>query len=232
MKILASYLEKKFVKIVPKVLKSFGVPLLTLLTTMVLTFIVVGPIMTWVSYAIGYLVKGVYDLSPVLCGLVLGGTWQVLVMFGVHWSLTPIGYNNFSLFGYDPIMCLMYGTPFAAAGSVLGVMYRERHNGNQPLSLSTALTCFVGITEPALYGVTIPRKRPFIAGLIGGGIGGAIMGFFGSKIYTPLAGGIFALPNFIAPEGIAIGFIGAVIAIITGFAASFAITILTYKKEM
>lgn len=229
---LAAKLEKKLKVIVPKVLQMFAVPMLTLLITMVITFLFVGPVITWISSLISVFIKASYDLNPIVAGILLGGLWQVFVMFGVHWGLTPIGLNNFSIFGFDPIMCLMYGTPFATAGSVLGVLVKTKDPELKALSLPAALMCFIGVTEPAIYGITLPRKRPFIAGLVGGAIGGGILGAFGSKIYTPLAGGIFAIPNFIAETGIDAGFYGAIIAVTIAFLTAFIGTVIFYKEEI
>ena len=229
---LAAKLEKKLKVIVPKVLQMFAVPMLTLLITMVITFLFVGPVITWISSLISVFIKASYDLNPIVAGILLGGLWQVFVMFGVHWGLTPIGLNNFSIFGFDPIMCLMYGTPFATAGSVLGVLVKTKDPELKALSLPAALTCFIGVTEPAIYGITLPRKRPFIARLVGGAIGGGILGAFGSKIYTPLAGGIFAIPNFIAETGIDAGFYGAIIAVTIAFLTAFIGTVIFYKEEI
>ena len=126
---------------------------------MVITFLFVGPVITWISSLISVFIKASYDLNPIVAGILLGGLWQVFVMFGVHWGLTPIGLNNFSIFGFDPIMCLMYGTPFATAGSVLGVLVKTKDPELKALSLPAALTCFIGVTEPCyLWNHTTTKK--------------------------------------------------------------------------
>lgn len=109
--ILAAYvgskLEKWFIKVIPDVVKSFLVPFFTLLVIVPITFIVIGPIATWISSLLGQATVWAYDLSPLLAGLILGGLWQLFVMFGLHWGFIPIAMNNLAVFGYDFILALI-----------------------------------------------------------------------------------------------------------------------------
>lgn len=228
---IASKLEKRLRKVIPSAIQMFAVPMLTMLISVVLTFILFGPITIWISACISVAVKAAYDLNPIIAGMFIGSIWQVLVLFGLHWGLQPIGLNNFAQFGYDPIMCLMYGTPFATVGAVLGVMLKTKKKDVKALCVSCAATGMVGVTEPAMYGITMPRKLPYYFALVGSAIGGGILGAFGSKIYSPLAGGIFALPNYINNGIIDKGFWGAVIAVACACLSSLILTVVFWKEK-
>lgn len=236
--ILATYvgtkLEKWFAKVIPDVVKNFLVPFFTLLVIVPLTFIVIGPVATWLGKLLGEGTLWVYDLSPILTGLVVGGLWQVFVMFGLHWGLVPIAINNISVHGSDYILAFNSATSMATAGVVLGVLVATKQKKYKTLSIPAFISAVFGVSEPALYGITLPLKRPFIITLITSSIGGCIMGIMGTKAYMMGGLGVFGLPTKISPDGIDMGFWGAVIAMAANLIVGF---ILTYffgidkKKE-
>ncbi|MEY8748438.1 beta-glucoside-specific PTS transporter subunit IIABC [Bacillales bacterium AN1005] len=236
--ILATYvgtkLEKWFAKVIPDVVKNFLVPFFTLLVIVPLTFIVIGPVATWLGKLLGEGTLWVYDLSPILTGLVVGGLWQVFVMFGLHWGLVPIAINNISVHGSDYILAFNSATSMATAGVVLGVLVATKQKKYKTLSIPAFISAVFGVSEPALYGITLPLKRPFIITLITSSIGGCIMGIMGTKAYMMGGLGVFGLPTKISPDGIGMGFWGAVIAMAANLIVGF---ILTYffgidkKKE-
>ncbi|MGG5329765.1 beta-glucoside-specific PTS transporter subunit IIABC [Enterococcus sp. AZ163] len=218
-------LEKFVTKIMPSVLRSFLVPFLTVLIMVPLTFIVIGPIATWVGNILGAFVLAIYTFNPIIAGVAVGAVWQVLVMFGLHWGIIPIAINNIGVLGYDPVMVLGQSTAFATAGAVLAVIIKSRNNSVRAIGIPAFISSLFGVSEPSLYGITLPRKKPFIATLISASVGGLIMGIFGTKSYIMGGMGIFSLPNYINPEtGIGSGFYGYVIAIIVAFVLSFVLT--------
>lgn len=218
-------LEKFVTKIMPSVLRSFLVPFLTVLIMVPLTFIVIGPIATWIGNILGACVLAIYSFNPIIAGAAVGAVWQVLVMFGLHWGIIPIAINNISVLGYDPVMVLGQSTAFATAGAVLAVIIKSRNNSVRAIGIPAFISSLFGVSEPSLYGITLPRKKPFIATLISASVGGLIMGIFGTKSYIMGGMGIFSLPNYIHPEtGIGSGFYGYVIAIIVAFTLSFVLT--------
>lgn len=209
----AAKLEKILNRTVPKVVRGFFVPFFTLLITIPLTYIVIGPVATWAGLLLGNVMLGIYSFSPVIAGILIGGFWQVFIMFGLHWGFVPISLNNIATMGYDTITIAGTATPLATAGVVLGIFLKTKNKKLKEISFPAFLSALFGITEPALYGVTLPRKKTFIATLISVAVAGGIMGIFGSKKYTVGATGIFALPNSINPAtGIDEGFIGYIIA--------------------
>jgi PTS system beta-glucosides-specific IIC component len=210
-------IEKWFKKVIPDVVKTFLVPFFTLLVIVPLTFIVIGPIATWASQIIGQATVFVYDLSPVIAGLFIGAFWQVLVIFGLHWGLVPVVINNLSTFGADPVLSMMFAASFAQIGAVLGVYLKTTNKKLKSLSIPAFISGIFGVTEPAIYGITLPKKKPFFISCIGAGIGGALIGFFGSKTYMIGGLGIFMIPSFIGPNGLDMTVWGAVVAAIVAF---------------
>lgn len=214
----SSRLEKILMRMIPRVVKSFFVPFLTLIIAVPLTYLIIGPISTWAGLLLGQVLLTIYNFSPIISGIVIGGFWQVFIMFGLHWGLVPIGMNNVMTLGYDTIIIAGSATPLATAGVVLGIFLKTKSKALKELSFPAFLSAVFGITEPALYGVTLPRKKTFFATLFSVAVAGGIMGFFGSKSYTAGTTGIFAIPRFINPEtGIDRGFIGYVIAVSVAF---------------
>ncbi|SFO90400.1 beta-glucoside-specific PTS transporter subunit IIABC [Salibacterium halotolerans] len=218
---VASRFEGWLKKVIPDVVKTFLVPFFTLLIIAPLTFLVIGPIATWLGTIIGSGTIWVFELSPILAGFLLGGLWQVFVMFGLHWGLVPIGLNNISVNGSDPILAYISATSLATTGVVLGVLVKTKQKQLKSLSIPAAISSVFGVSEPAIYGITLPLKKPFIITLITSAIGGAVMGLMGTRVYMLGGLGIFGIPSKIGPDGLDMGFWGGMIAmglnVIVGF---------------
>ena len=228
---VASKAEKIFKKIIPDVVKTFLVPFFTLLVVVPLTFIAIGPVATWASNALGSVTMSIYNLSPIVAGLFIGGFWQVFVMFGLHWGLIPISMNNLSLLGSDPVVATSLLVSFAQTGVVMAIMARTKDKKLKSLCIPAVISGFFGVTEPAIYGITLPRKKPFILSCIIGAITGGILGLFGSSIYNMGGMGLFIIPSYINPAGIDKGFYGAILATIVGLVLGFIAMFVTYKDD-
>ncbi|MGC6767516.1 beta-glucoside-specific PTS transporter subunit IIABC [Enterococcus sp. LJL51] len=218
------YVERFFKKVIPNALQIICVPLAVFLVMTPLTFILIGPIGTVAGNLLGGAYNSIYGLSPLLAGAVMGGLWQVFVMFGMHWGFVPIMMLNLSEAGggIDTMMPMLLPAVMAQGGAALAVFLKSKDVKMKGLSLSAALTSIFGITEPAVYGVTLPLKKPFIAACIGGAVGGAFVAFSGAKNYVFGLVSVFSLPGFIAPDssdtsGIVSAAIGTGIAIILAF---------------
>lgn len=229
---VGSKFEKAFAKIIPDVVKMFALPLATLICIVPLTFLVIGPVATWISQLIGSGFLAIYDLSPLISGLILGGLWQVLVIFGLHWGLIPIGINNLAVYGQDTLLSLIVPASFAQTGVVLALMLRTKDKKLKALSLPAFISGIFGITEPAIYGITLPRKRPFIYSCIGAAIGGAIAGGTRTLNYVLGGLGIFELPSYIDPKnGIGHSFYMCLLAMVVAFLVGFLLQFLLFKEE-
>jgi beta-glucoside PTS system EIICBA component len=221
----AAKLEQFFAKIIPSVVRMFLVPLLTMLIIIPLTFIIIGPIATWASQLLGAASVGIYQLSPIIAGMFIGGFWLIFVMFGLHWGLVPIGINNFATLGQDPILALIFAHSFALAGALLAVMIRTKNKKTKTLTPPAIVSAIFGVTEPGMYGVALPLKRPFVITIIASAIGGAILGVFGTLGYNMAGLGVFQIPSFIHPEeGLNLAFYGSIISMIVSGILGFVLT--------
>ena len=218
---LASKVERLLKKIVPDVVKTFIVPFLTLLLVVPVTFMAIGPVATIAANKLGDITLAVYNFSPILAGLFIGGFWQVFVMFGLHWGLIPLAMNNLAVLGYDPIVASSIAVCFAQTGVVMAIAAKTKNKKLRSLCIPSIISGFFGVTEPAIYGITLPRKKPFILSCVVGALTGGILGVFGSRIFMVGGMGIFAIPTFIGPAGIDKSFLGIIVASIVGLIVGF-----------
>src|SRR5581483_3522415 len=189
------------------------------------TFIVIGPVSTWASNLIGTATVGIYHLSPIITGILLAGFWQVLVIFGLHWGIVPIAINNIAAFKADPILSMVFAASFAQIGAVLAVIMKAKGTKLKSLGIPAVISGIFGVTEPSIYGITLPLKKPFIMSCIASAIGGGIIGFAGTKVYILGGLGIFGIPNMINPAGgMTAAFWFAMIAIFISFILGFVLT--------
>lgn len=217
------YVEGFFKKIVPKFL-VFGVTLMTLVIMVPFTYLLIGPLGTIIGSILSKGVNGLYEFSPLLTGIALGGLWQILVVFGMHWGFVPLTLLNFSTLGYDRLLPMSIAGVIAQSGAAFGVFLKSRNKNLKSLAVSSSLTALFGITEPAVYGVTLPLKKPFVAASIGGAVGGGIIAFFGVKSFA-FSASILAIPNMIGRNGVEssamIGVIGLAVAFVVSATLSF-----------
>lgn len=222
---LQSYVERFFKKVIPSFLQIICVPLAVFLIMAPVTFIVVGPLGTIVGNLLGNGYDAIYNLSPILAGAIMGGLWQVFVMFGMHWGFVPIAMVNLTQFGFDTMVPMLLPAVLAQGGAALAVFFITKNVKLKGLALSSTITSLFGITEPTVYGVTLPLKKPFIAACISGAIGGAIVGFSQVKNYTFGLVSLLSLPSFIPQDTQDMsGLIAAAIGTAVAFGAAFVLT--------
>lgn len=229
---VASKVEKLFKKIIPDVVKAFLVPFFTLLIVVPVTFMAIGPVATWASNLLGDVTLSIYNFSPVVAGLFLGGFWQVFVMFGLHWGLVPIAMNNLAVLGGDPVLATTVAVCFAQTGVVMAIMAKTKDKKLKSLCIPSVISGFFGVTEPAIYGITLPRKKPFVLSCVVGAVTGGIVGLFKSIGYSVGGLGVFALPSYINPAGIDKGFYGMALAMLAGLVLGFIAMFVVYKDEV
>ncbi|MGP4128384.1 PTS transporter subunit EIIC [Pantoea tagorei] len=204
------WLERQCNKVMPSVVKTFFTPLICLLVTVPLTFLAIGPLATALSHLLADGFQLVNQAAPWLAGGLLGAAWQVCVIFGVHWGLIPLMMNNMAVWGHDPMLVILLPAVFGQVGATLGVFLKTRDARLKTLAGSSVISGVFGITEPAVYGVTLPCRRPFIFGCVGGALGGAIVAMSHSQAYSIGLASIFTLAQIIPPGGIDNAFWGAV----------------------
>ena len=200
-----------------------------------ITFLLVGPLSTSISelIAAGYL--WLYQAVPAFAGAVMGGFWQIFVMFGLHWGLIPLIINNFTVLGYDTMIPLLMPAIMAQVGAALGVFLCERDAQKKVVAGSAALTGLFGITEPAVYGVNLPRKYPFVIARISGALGPPSLATRKRK-FTPLVCRVFSpscktIPSTGIDFTVWASVIGGVIAIGCAFVGTVMLHFITAKRQ-
>lgn len=225
-------IERFFKKVMPKVVSNFLVPFCTLLVIVPLTFLLIGPISTWAGQLLGAFTTWIYGLSPLITGLVIGGLWQVFVLFGLHWGLVPVAFVNLANLGYDPVLAMSFAASFAQIGAVLAVIVKSKSTKLKTLGAPAFISGIFGVTEPAIYGVTLPLKKPFIMSCIAAAIGGGILGYVGTKGYIIGGLGIFGYPSYVNPEtGMDAIFFWTIAATLIAFILGFILVYVTGFKE-
>lgn len=220
-----SHIERFFKKVIPTFLQIIFVPVAVFLVIAPITFMVLGPIGSILGDLLGQGYNGLYSFSPLVAGAIMGGFWQVFVMFGMHWGFIPIMMVNLTQFGGDTMVPMLLPAVLAQGGAALAVFFMTKNVKLKGLSLSSALTSIFGITEPAVYGVTLPLKKPFIAACIGGAVGGAIIGFSHVQNYAFGLVSLLSLPAFIPQDTKDIsGMIAAIIGTAVAFVIAFVLT--------
>lgn len=229
----ASIIEHWAKKWISTVVQMFLVPVATMIIALPVAFIVIGPVMTWVGDAIGAVMQGIYNFSPIVAGILMGALWQVLVIFGVHWGIVAVTTADLAALGYDPILALSCMVCYAQVGVVLAMIKQTKDKKLKETATGAFFSGLFGVTEPAIYGVTLPRRIPFILSCIGGAISGAVIGAFHSVLYMLPSMGIFAIPAYANPKGGSMTpVIGVVIAGVVAFVSGFILQILFGKKSV
>lgn len=227
----ASKCEKLFNKFIPDLVKFFFVPMLTLLVSLPVAFIVIGPIATFGSTVISEFVFAIRDFSPLLAGAIVGGTWQILVIFGMHWGFIPVYINNIMTMGYDNVMMPFFACTFATSAVVLAILFKTKDKKLKEMALPNFISGVFGVTEPAIYGILLPLKKPFIISCIAGAIGGGFYGFFNFRKFMVGGMGIFELPAMIEPDGSMGNLIVALTGIVITMIIAFVLTMVLYKDK-
>lgn len=233
---IAAPLEHWLKKVIPDVIKLFVVPFVTLIVMVPLTYLVIGPIVSILCSILSLFFNAIYSI-PVVGGLIggvlIGAFWQVLVIFGLHWSLVPLAMINYSLLGYDFILSPCFCVSFAQTFVVLAIVLKTKDEKLKKIAIPAFISGIFGVTEPAIYGVTLPKKTPFIYSCIAGAIGGAFTGLMRTRSYSIGGLGLFGLPSFIDTTGVMglTNMIYILIAILIASVAGFAMTYVLYKDE-
>ena len=189
-------------RLLPSAVKNFFSPLFCLAIVVPLTFLLIGPVATWLSQMLAHGYQFIYTVAPWIAGGVMGAIWQVCVIFGLHWGLIPLIVNNIAVFGSDTLTPLLLPAVMGQVGAALGVFLRTRDAKMKTLAGSAVTAGVFGITEPAVYGVTLPTRRPFIFGCVAGSLGGAIIGLSNTHVYSFGLVNVFTLAQTIPPGGL------------------------------
>ncbi len=227
----ASKCEKFFNKFIPDLVKFFFVPMLTLLVSIPVGLLIIGPLATFGSTIIATTVISIRNFSPLLAGAIVGLTWQILVIFGLHWGFIPVYINNIMTNGYDNVMMPFFACTFATSAVVLAIFFKTKNKQLKEMALPNFISGIFGVTEPAIYGILLPLKKPFIISCIAGCIGGGFYGAFNFRKFMMGGMGIFEFPAMIEPDGSMGNLIVAVVGVILTMIIAFVATMILYKDE-
>lgn len=227
----ASKCEKFFSKYIPDLVKFFFVPMLTLLVAIPAGFLLIGPLASFGSAVVAKGVMTVRSVSPMLAGAIVGLTWQILVIFGLHWGFIPVYINNILTNGYDNVMMPFFACTFATSAVVLAIFFKTKNKQLKEMALPNFISGIFGVTEPAIYGILLPLKKPFIISCIAGGIGGGFYGAFNFRKFMMGGMGIFEFPAMIEPDGGMGNLIVAVSGVAITMVIAFVATMILYKEK-
>lgn len=229
---MASKLQRPLRKIIPEVIQNFFVPFFLLLIALPIGFLVIGPVITILTNMLATGFDGLLKFSPILFGLIVGFFWQVLVMFGLHWSLIPIAILQLGTMGYSTALTGMFGASFAQTAAVAAMYFRLKNPKEKALVVPAVISGICGVTEPAIYGLSLPKKKPFIFSMVGGAVSGAFMTAMGVRSYVMGGLGVFGIPSYINQQtGDSSGAIYSVIAIVIASVIGFALTFFFWKDD-
>ncbi|WP_333896195.1 glucose PTS transporter subunit IIA [Mixta calida] len=226
-----SYLERLVNRVLPQVVAPLFTPLICAVIMVPLTLVLIGPVTSGLANGIAMGYNWLFDTAPALAAAVIGGVWQVIVIFGVHWGITPVVMANFDLHGRDSFQAFQTMAVVGQMAAAFACAIKAKQRGFKTVAWSAGLTGVFGITEPAIYGVTLKLKKPFICGCIGGAVGAIVTSLFGSYYYA-YAGlpGVLTIVNAISPEN-PMSFIGELTGVLVTMAATFILVFLVGFRE-
>lgn len=213
-----SHAEKYLYRVLPAAIRRFVTPMIMVLILVPLTFLVIGPISNLLSSLLADGIGWVFDVVPWLGGALLGGLWQVFVIFGLHWGFVPFMTLELQETGLIFLTAPLFAAVLAQAAAVAGVWVRTRNKNLKSLAAPATLSGFLaGITEPAIYGVNLPLKRPFVFGIIGGVLGGALISAGGAAVNAFVLPSLLAIPALLSVGNMVTLFLGLGVAIVVPF---------------
>lgn len=227
-------------KIYPKTVHMFMVSATVMVVSALIGLLVVGPVISIASGLVTNLFLTIKAVAPVVYGGVLGGFWQLIVLFGLHWAIVPFSFIEFAEMQAGNVDKMTFIAAqsqvcFATIGAVLAVMIRDKDSETTKMGIPAFIVGFLGITEPALYGITLPKKTPFIMSCIAGAISGGFIALTNAGTYMIGGSGVLGLPaslnpaitNFLEQTD----FFNMLIGSIMAFVIALALTLITYRKK-
>lgn len=219
---LQSWVERGVKKIVPAMVRMIFVPLLTLAITSIITLLVVGPVANLLSNGIATVLLGLLNVAPLPAGLLIGGLWAVLLVFGLHWAFMPVTINNLMTVGFDPLMAITVGANFTIGCACLAIALKSRRGHIRQTGVEAGISSLVGgVAEPGLYGLVLKYKRPFVIICVANAVAGAIDAVLGLGWTAYMPTNAITLPAIYADAGL-MQIVTIAIACAIAFAGTFA----------
>ena len=226
-----SYVERFADRISPKAIKFFSVPLITALITSIVMFSALGPIGSIIGQYLGDFFRWLEEFGPWVVPTVVGIFSPFLVMTGTHYGLVSIGINNRMTLGYDTVVQPgMLASNVAQGGAALAIAFKTKDTDKKALATSAGITAVCGITEPALYGVTLQNRAAMIGTMVAGGIVGFFLGIMNARNFTGGSPGLLTIMAYVGENTFYYLYV-AIAGLVMSVALSFIITYFLYKDE-
>ena len=226
-----SYVERFAIKISPKAVKFFLVPMITTLITAIVTLLILGPIGAVIGNWLGDFFKWLENFGPWVVPTIVGATFPLMVTTGTHYGLVSIGINNRMTIGYDTIAQPgALASNVAQGGAALAIALKTKDTNKKALASSAGITAICGITEPALYGVTLQNKAALIGSIVAGGVGGFFLGILGARNFAGGSPGLLTIAAYIGEDTLKY-FYTAIAGLVISVVVSFIVTFILYKED-
>ncbi|MGI6499971.1 MAG: PTS transporter subunit EIIC [Anaerostipes sp.] len=228
-----SKIEHFMEKRIPTSLHMIIIPTVLLFILVPLYAAMIGPAGNFISIGMAQIVNWLENINPIITGGVIGGIWNILIMFGVHWAPnTMVIIPEIAAKGYSPLIAYGATANFGMAGAALAVFLKSKNKELKNFSITAiASVMFSGIVEPAIYGLGVKYKTPLVAGCIGAALGGAFMGIFHTVGYAFVFGGLTTIPAF-AGTTLWSYVVGLVISFVAGMVLTFVFGIKDPEAQM
>ena len=200
----ASKLERGLNKVVPQLIRSMSVPFLCFAVMAPATYLIIGPVASMISGVLTLITETLINIPVVggaVVGMVVGGAFSTLVMFGLHWAIIPIMLNNIAMLGYDPLMAAASVGGFVGVSQGLSVILRTKSDKTRNVAIPATISQFFGVGEPLLYGIQLPSRFLFVQNIVFSAIAGLVMGALNVHAYSMGSAGLFGIPTFMDPTG-------------------------------
>lgn len=201
-------------------LKTLLVPMLSILITVPLSFLFIAPIADTLASVLTTAFSWLMTNVGPFAGLIIGFFMPIMTLTGLHHALGPLELMEITTFGFSQCLSIELYHNFAEAGSALGTAFFTKDKKLKTLASQTGITAFIGVSEPALYGVMVKERASMLAAMIGNGIGGFVGILLGVKGYAYVWPNLFSIPSFVGPE-FGKGLAYVLIAIAATFVSSF-----------
>lgn len=227
---LLSYVEKFFNKYVPSAIRAFMAPLLTMIVVVPIVLVVIGPIGGYVGDLFGEAVQSLGARFGFVSIAIIAGLMPLMIVTGTHSFAFPLILATLASNGSESILIpAMMAENLAMSGSAFAISTITRNTDLKAEARAASLSAFLGISEPAMYGVVLPERKAFYSTMLGGLIGGAFAGFFGLTFYSVVSASATGLPGTFGEKGIS-NFIVACLTMVISFVATFILTRFLVKK--
>lgn len=227
--LLAATLEKWLNKIMPDMIKMFMVPLVVLSVVMPVGFVVIGPVANSIAGVLGGVFTYLFSFNEVIASAIANALWQILIVFGMHGVIMMGAFVDLMSGNPNMLMGTIQYIGFSQMAVCLAVAFKTKNKNLKEAAMPAAVSAFFGVTEPAIYGVTLPRMKMFVVTCIGSAVSGIISGFFHIKLHTLAGMGPFALIGLVDPQNP--NMVAVILPLIAGVVVSFVLAMLLFQDE-